>query len=84
MIPDIVLIHFHDKVTVSFLPPRNCVGMRLSILETKLTLAAVLQKFTPVPCDKTVFPIVLEENALAAKDGLFLQFNSRKAHLKTT
>jgi len=33
--------------------PRNCIGMRLALIEAKMALASILQKFTVVPGEKT-------------------------------
>ena len=41
----------------SFLPfgmgPRNCVGMRLAVLESRILMARMLQKLKIVPADDT-------------------------------
>jgi len=33
--------------------PRNCIGMRLALLETKLVLIRLVQHFKFLPCEKT-------------------------------
>ncbi|KAK7485919.1 hypothetical protein BaRGS_00022785 [Batillaria attramentaria] len=65
----------------AFLPfgigPRNCIGMRLAQLELRMALASVLQKFTPVPCEKTVYPPTLDKMRMAAVDKLWVKFVAR-------
>lgn len=58
--------------------PRNCVGMRLALMELKIALAYILKVFTPVACEKTVYPIKLKKLQLIAEDGLWVKFSVRK------
>ena len=51
--------------------------MRLALLEVKVALAAVLQKFNLVRCDKTVYPIEMIPMRNTAKDGLWVKFEAR-------
>ncbi|CAL1544080.1 unnamed protein product [Lymnaea stagnalis] len=66
----------------AFLPfgqgPRNCIGMRLALVELKIALSTVLQKFTPVKCSKTVYPFNLSKTLLKANDGLWVKIEARK------
>ncbi|XP_060083510.1 cytochrome P450 3A24-like isoform X2 [Ylistrum balloti] len=63
-----------------FLPfgtgPRNCVGMRLAILEMKIAVIRILQKYRPVKCTKTEVPIQVSNLGNVPK-GLFLKFERR-------
>ncbi|BFZ16365.1 hypothetical protein BsWGS_19404 [Bradybaena similaris] len=58
--------------------PRNCVGMRLALMELKIALTYILKVFTPVVCEKTVYPIKLKKLQLIAEDGLWVKFSARK------
>ncbi|XP_076436666.1 cytochrome P450 3A30-like [Babylonia areolata] len=67
----------------SFMPfghgPRNCVGMRLAQLEIRMAIATILQHYTPVLCDKSVYPPVVDvsEFKIIAKDDLWVKFKPR-------
>ncbi|CAG5123575.1 unnamed protein product [Candidula unifasciata] len=66
----------------AFLPfgngPRNCIGMRLALLELKVTIAHILKAFTPIPCEKTVYPVKLNKYQLKADDDLWVKFEARQ------
>ncbi|XP_005112640.1 cytochrome P450 3A24 [Aplysia californica] len=57
--------------------PRNCIGMRLALLETKVAVAAILQKFSLVRCEQSKYPVVLEQFRLAPKDGAWVKLEAR-------
>ncbi|XP_078612799.1 cytochrome P450 3A8-like [Branchiostoma floridae x Branchiostoma japonicum] len=66
----------------SFMPfgsgPRNCVGMRLAMLEIKHALAKVLGKFRFVTCEKTEVPLRLENNnGNQVTGGVWLKVEAR-------
>ncbi|KAI8515236.1 Cytochrome P450 3A4 [Branchiostoma belcheri] len=58
--------------------PRNCVGMRLALLELKFALAKALEKFRFVTSDKTVIPIRIK-NTLGnqIEGGVWLKVEAR-------
>ncbi|XP_005103001.1 cytochrome P450 3A24 [Aplysia californica] len=66
----------------AFLPfgsgPKNCIGMRFALMEMKMLLAAILQKYTPVSCEKTVYPIKITKMLLRAEKDLWVKFELRK------
>lgn len=53
--------------------PRSCIGIRLALLELKVTLAFILKAVTPIPCEKTVYPVRLNKFMLKAEDGLWVK-----------
>lgn len=60
--PERFLPENKDKVKpFSFIPfgagPRNCVGMRLGLLQTKTTLASMLSRVRFEPCPETMVPL---------------------------
>ncbi|XP_008047339.1 thromboxane-A synthase [Carlito syrichta] len=58
--------------------PRSCLGVRLGLLEVKLTLLHVLHKFRFQACPETQVPLQLEsKSALSPKDGVYIKIVSR-------
>ncbi|KAK2586450.1 hypothetical protein KPH14_010725 [Odynerus spinipes] len=64
---------------MSYLPfgdgPRNCIGARFAVFQTKVGLIKTLRKYKVEVCEKTPIPYVKHPNAflLVPKDGLYLK-----------
>ncbi|XP_063785321.1 thromboxane-A synthase [Pseudophryne corroboree] len=66
----------------SYLPfgagPRSCIGMRLAILEAKITLFRILQKFRFEKCPQTQIPLqVTTVSTLRPKNGVHVKIVAR-------
>ncbi|XP_049499002.1 thromboxane-A synthase [Panthera uncia] len=58
--------------------PRSCLGVRLGLLEIKLTLLHVLREFRFEACPETQVPLQLEsKSALGPKNGVYIKIVSR-------
>ncbi|ELR53491.1 Thromboxane-A synthase [Bos mutus] len=58
--------------------PRSCLGVRLGLLELKLTLLHILRKFRFEACPETQVPLQLEsKSALGPKNGVYIRIVSR-------
>ncbi|XP_010213750.1 PREDICTED: thromboxane-A synthase-like, partial [Tinamus guttatus] len=58
--------------------PRGCIGMRMGLLETKMTLLRILQKFRFKTCPDTEIPLQLKSKAtLGPKNGVYIQLEPR-------
>ncbi|XP_058153451.1 thromboxane-A synthase [Dasypus novemcinctus] len=58
--------------------PRSCLGVRLGLLEVKLTLFHILRKFRFEACPETQIPLQLEsKSALSPKNGIYIKLVSR-------
>ncbi|XP_036615950.1 thromboxane-A synthase [Trichosurus vulpecula] len=58
--------------------PRSCIGAKLAILEIKLTLLRILQKFKFETCPETQVPLQLESrSALGPRNGVSIKIVSR-------
>lgn len=56
--------------TCSFMPfgegPRNCIGLRFSLLETKIGVAEVIRDFKLSKTEKTCVPLKIDPNSVVA------------------
>ncbi|XP_053834526.1 thromboxane-A synthase isoform X4 [Vidua macroura] len=58
--------------------PRGCLGMKMGLLETKITLLRILQKFRFKTCPETEIPLQLKSKAtLGPKNGVYIMLESR-------
>ena len=82
---------FNDENKVNIKPctylpfgsgPRNCIGSRFALLETKALFFYVLSHFEVVPVEKTEIPLVLTKKQfnLTAENGFWLGLK-RRVHL---
>ncbi|XP_043471300.1 cytochrome P450 6k1-like [Leptopilina heterotoma] len=56
--------------------PRNCIGARFAIFQTKIGLIKILQNYRVEECEKTPKEYVIDPSAflLAPKEGIYLKF----------
>ncbi|XP_029170289.1 cytochrome P450 9e2-like [Nylanderia fulva] len=72
-------------VPYTYLPfgqgPRKCIGNRFALMETKILVAHLLQKFILKRTEKTVEPIVFDKRGLnlQSKDGFWICLENREA-----
>lgn len=58
--------------------PRNCIGMRLALMEAKIALVTVLQNMMFVPVEETQIPLSVElKLTLSATNGITLGIKER-------
>lgn len=72
---------FHPYAYSPFgLGPRKCIGNRFALMETKLLIAHLLQKFILQPTEKTVYPVVFDkqEFQLQPTGGFWVRLEKRQ------
>ena len=58
--------------------PRNCIGMRLALMEMKVVLVRMLQKYRLVRCPETRVPITVKPAAvLSPAEPVMIQVEKR-------
>ena len=62
------------------LGPRQCIGNRFALMEVKLLMVHLLQKFVIKPNEKTSIPLVFKKSSftLIPKDGFWVSFEKRE------
>ncbi|XP_008108756.1 thromboxane-A synthase isoform X1 [Anolis carolinensis] len=66
----------------SYLPfgagPRSCIGLKLALMEVKITLLRILQKFKFQTCPETQIPLQLKsQGTLGPLNGIYIKMVSR-------
>lgn len=68
-----------QRDSVEWLPfgdgPRNCIGMRFGLMQTRVGLAYLLRNFKFSVCEQTEMPLVWDKTSfiLCTKNGIFLK-----------
>ena len=63
--------------------PRNCVGMRLALMESKLTVARIMSEFSFEKSEKTEEPLkVYEAATITPENGLYVKIARRQVPQK--
>lgn len=57
--------------------PRICIGMRLALLEMKVVIASLLQKYKLVTCEKTEIPLKITKLDQKPENGIHLKLEKR-------
>ncbi len=59
--------------------PRICVGMRFAIMEAKMALIHMMQKFTVNKCDQTAVPLKCNKDGIRApEEGVYVTLSHRQ------
>lgn len=68
-----------QRESIEWLPfgdgPRNCIGLRFGLMQTRVGLAYLLRNFKFSVCDKTEIPLTWDKKSflLCSKNGIFLK-----------
>uniref|UniRef100_A0A1B6KCI7 Cytochrome P450 n=1 Tax=Graphocephala atropunctata TaxID=36148 RepID=A0A1B6KCI7_9HEMI len=59
--------------------PRMCIAMRFAILELKILIARIMEKFSVMPSSKTIIPLRYDPSAFSNRPlgGIWVSFHSR-------
>jgi cytochrome P450 family 3 subfamily A len=60
------------------LGPRNCVGMRLALMELKMAMVFLLQRLKFVVCEDTQIPLQLNKLKMVGVNGIKLRVERRQ------
>ena len=60
--------------------PRECIGKRFALMETKIVIINLMRKFAVRFTDKSIHPVVFMKRtfSVTAKDGCWIRFEERK------
>ena len=59
--------------------PRNCIGMRFAIMQSKMEVINMLKRFTVVRCAETQVPLKRANSGIyGPADGVFVKLIKRK------
>jgi len=59
--------------------PRNCIGIRFAMMEAKVTLCSILQKYSILRCDETKDPLPLRQAmAIQPQEGVPVTLTLRR------
>ena len=57
--------------------PRNCIGARFGLMEIKLCLSRLLQRFIILPTKKTESNFIIRETLVIEPDAVYIQLKQR-------
>ena len=59
--------------------PRNCIGMRFALMQAKMVLINMLQRFNVVKCEKTQVPLECVKDIISGPaEGVFIRLATRQ------